>query len=186
MTAALPSTALAAQALDFRSTAVGLAGQLQQASRSALLLADELARAERIVNILIKYMPAAQMIHARLEINDSGLQAPAPATPAALDVLAERRRQVEEEGWTPDYDDVQEGGELAEAAMCYADPAAHCQLGIPQHWPWIANSWKPRDRRHNLVRAGALIIAEIERLDRGKALADTRTHQETAAERQAS
>lgn len=169
MTAALPSTALAAQALDFRSTAAGLAAQLQQASRSALLLADDLARAERIVNILVKYMPTSQMIHARLEINAEAMQAPNPATPAALDVLAERRRQREHEGWTLEHDDVHEGGELAEAAMCYADPTAHCQLGIPHQWPWVADWWKPRDRRRNLVRAGALIIAEIERIDRAEA-----------------
>jgi hypothetical protein len=85
---------------------------------------------------------------------------------AAHDVLAERRRQREQEGWMLDHDDAHEGGELAEAAMCYADPAAHCQLGIPHQWPWVAEWWKPRERRRNLVRAGALIIAEIERLDR--------------------
>jgi hypothetical protein len=90
----------------------------------------------------------------------------AGGTAAALDVLTERRRQVEAEGWTEDQDDAHEGGELAQAAICYADPAAHCQLGIPHQWPWVAEWWKPRDRRRNLVRAGALVIAEIERLDR--------------------
>lgn len=90
---------------------------------------------------------------------------------AAHDVLAERRRQVEQEGWTPDHDDAHEFGELAEAAMSYADPAAHCQLGVPHLWPWVAEWWKPRDRRRNLVRAAALLIAEIERLDRAAAAA---------------
>jgi hypothetical protein len=161
-----PTTKAALQSLDYHSTATGLASQLQQTSHSAQLMADELARAERIVKILIKYMPASQMIHASLEINEEAMQLPNFTTPAASDVLAERRRQREQEGWTLDHDDVHEGGELAEAAMCYADPAAHCQLGIPHQWPWIADWWKPRDRRHNLVRAGALILAEIERLDR--------------------
>jgi hypothetical protein len=155
--------------LDFQKTAADLAVQVKQMAHSAQLVADELARAERIVNILIKYMPASQMVHARLEINEESMEAPNPTTPAACDVLAERRRQREQEGWTLGHDDVHEGGELAEAAMCYADPAAHCQLGIPHQWPWLGDWWKPRDRRHNLVRAGALIIAEIERLDRATA-----------------
>lgn len=33
-------------------------------------------------------------------------------------------------------------------------------------WPWDASWWKPRGARRDLVRAAALIIAEIERLDR--------------------
>ena len=41
-------------------------------------------------------------------------------------------------------------------------------MGAPFGWPhtWDASWWKPKDRRRDLVRAGALIIAEIERLDR--------------------
>lgn len=33
-------------------------------------------------------------------------------------------------------------------------------------WPWQRKWWKPKDPRRDLVRAGALIIAEIERIDR--------------------
>jgi hypothetical protein len=42
----------------------------------------------------------------------------------------------------------------------------------PQQWPWLSKWWKPKDRRRDLVRAAALVIAEIERLDR--ASSDTR------------
>lgn len=42
--------------------------------------------------------------------------------------------------------------------------------GIPRLWAWHSRWWKPKDRRCNLVRAGALIVAEIERLDRAAAL----------------
>ena len=35
-------------------------------------------------------------------------------------------------------------------------------------WRWEAHWFKPRSPRADLVRAGALIIAEIERLDRGR------------------
>ena len=37
---------------------------------------------------------------------------------------------------------------------------------IPSYWPWAPSWWKPRDKRSNLIRAGALILADIERLDR--------------------
>lgn len=37
-------------------------------------------------------------------------------------------------------------------------------------WPWSGEWWKPKDRRRDLVRAAALIVAEIERLDRAAAL----------------
>ena len=33
-------------------------------------------------------------------------------------------------------------------------------------WPWAASWWKPKNRRRDLVRAAALIVAEIERIDR--------------------
>ncbi|OJU12776.1 MAG: hypothetical protein BGN85_08935 [Alphaproteobacteria bacterium 64-11] len=92
---------------------------------------------------------------------------------AAQDVLAERRRQVEVEGWTPEHDDEHANGELVEAAVVYARWAgrgapAMTVMGAPFGWPhtWDASWWKPKDRRRDLVRAGALIIAEIERLDR--------------------
>lgn len=93
----------------------------------------------------------------------------APVSSAAeRDVLAERRRQVEAEGWTPEHDDQHEGGELADAAACYAATAAGAVWGetVPSMWPWARSWWKPRSAREDLVRAGALILAEIERLDR--------------------
>ena len=83
---------------------------------------------------------------------------------AFRDVLAERRRQIEVEGWTPEHDDEHSTQELAFAAACYA--TADEGDAPPAVWPWHLSWWKPTDRRHNLVKAGALILAEIERLDR--------------------
>jgi hypothetical protein len=40
------------------------------------------------------------------------------------------------------------------------------QHNPPAFWPWPPEWWKPCDRRANLVRAAALLIAEIERIDR--------------------
>ncbi|HHG5409119.1 TPA: hypothetical protein ACPWMT_005896, partial [Pseudomonas aeruginosa] len=47
--------------------------------------------------------------------------APGNSVPQAwLDVQAERRRQVEAEGWTPEHDDGHSHGQMARAAACYA------------------------------------------------------------------
>lgn len=93
------------------------------------------------------------------------------------DVLAERQRQIEVEGWTVTHDDAHEAGELARASACYAFSAADQQMGEGpptfEHdfmalWPWSRGWWKPKDPRRDLVRAAALLIAEIERMDRAQ------------------
>lgn len=111
----------------------------------------------------------------------------ASLTDAARDMLAERRRQVEAEGWTPKHDDEHDKGEMARAAACYALHAGSCfawradayQSAKPHEgnpaaqnslWPWDMKWWKPKDPRRDLVRAGALILAELERLDRATLL----------------
>lgn len=87
---------------------------------------------------------------------------------ALADVAAERVRQVSEEGWTPEQDAGHRKGEMAKAAACYADPGRPMSgvRACPVRWPWDASWWRPKTRRRDLVRAGALIVAEIERLDR--------------------
>ncbi len=88
-----------------------------------------------------------------------------PMTQAAQDVLAERRRQIEVEGWTPEHDDAEHlPDELALAAASYI--CADEGDAPPAIWPWDRAWWKPSTPRRNLVKAGALILAEIERLDR--------------------
>lgn len=90
-------------------------------------------------------------------------------TQSATDVLAERRRQITAEGWTPEHDDQYEDGELIDAAMCYAQDSSlwDCVGEPPSDWPWADEWWKPsKNMRRNLVKAGALILAEIERRDR--------------------
>lgn len=101
---------------------------------------------------------------------------------AALDdIAAERARQIQSEGWTPQHDDNHWYGELAQAAACYAleSSAKGLRTGrtrwidafVTAAWPWAGEWWKPSDRRRDLVKAGSLIVAEIERLDR-RAIAD--------------
>lgn len=94
----------------------------------------------------------------------------APQTAAARDVLAERQRQVEQEGWTPARDDQCDDRELAMAAAGYIMAGKLETAPRPKHWPWPIEWWKPRGLRRNLVRAGALVLAEIERLDRAAQL----------------
>ncbi len=93
------------------------------------------------------------------------------ATPAVVDICRERMRQVRAEGWTPEHDDTHAKEQLAYAAACYAltplfsRPVAWSDM-FTRLWPWDEKWWKPTDRRRDLVKAGALIVAEIERLDR--------------------
>lgn len=84
------------------------------------------------------------------------------ASVGVREIAAERQRQIEAEGWTPEHDDAHRDHSLAGAAACYA-------LGSKLNWPasWDDRWWKPSEnRRRNLVKAGALIAAEIDRLDR--------------------
>ena len=97
---------------------------------------------------------------------------------ALSDVQAERARQIDALGWTPEHDDSHDrDNSLSRAAACYAiaglganGPFWVNHLQVPQQvWPYRWE-WKPKDRRTNLVRAAALIVAEIERLDRAAIL----------------
>lgn len=90
-------------------------------------------------------------------------------------IAAERQRQITKEGWSSEHDGNHGSGEIAGAAACYAMNGldiGNNQLGrnvrqiIRDLWPWDRSWWKPKDRRSDLVRAGALIAAEIDRLDR--------------------
>ena len=86
-------------------------------------------------------------------------------------IAAERRRQVEAEGWNAEHDDQHTNGSLIDAAVTYAI-ANHPQMPGPKAamqawWPWGPSGWKPSsDPVRNLVKAGALIAAEIDRLQR--------------------
>jgi hypothetical protein len=94
-------------------------------------------------------------------------------------IKEERDRQINEEGWTKEHDAEHCFGELANAAACYAmtdfyktrdmvfvkceDEITRC---VPVMWPWDGKWYKPtqNDRIRELVKAGALIAAEIDRL----------------------
>jgi hypothetical protein len=87
-------------------------------------------------------------------------------------ITEERQRQIEEEGWSEKHDDWQVVEELAFAAACYAIPESSRiylkSSNKPNLWLWEAEWWKPTpdNRIKELVKAGALIAAEIDRLKR--------------------
>lgn len=86
---------------------------------------------------------------------------------AVYDVLSERNRQMTSEGFSEEHDDTHVNGEIARGAASYAlystDPA---MAGLI--WPFENESFKPVDPRANLIKAAAMIIAEIERIDRAE------------------
>lgn len=80
-------------------------------------------------------------------------------------ITAERQRQINVEGWTPEHDARHDGQELVAAAVAYASVGDYHHGWVPDFWPWDDAAWKPSDDAvRNLVRAGALIAAEIDRL----------------------
>lgn len=90
-------------------------------------------------------------------------------------IAAERQRQVAAESWMPEHDDNYTNNELALAAYAYCLPEDErpgvtdsCGKFTPAGWPWGQSWWKPspNDRIRELVKAGALIAAEIDRLQR--------------------
>lgn len=109
------------------------------------------------------------------------------ASPGANLIAAERLRQLTQEGWTPAHDDAHTRAELSGAAACYAIAAN--ELASPRPylnppnislWPWEMKWWKPgNDPVRCLVKAGALIAAEIDRLQRAE---DYQRHVDKAAE----
>ena len=107
-------------------------------------------------------------------------------------IADERLRQISEEGWTPEHDDEHGDGSLAMAAACYAAPKqlyesvekARCVI-YQDPWPksWLdrydkrytyesgntlppPNTYSESKRIDLLVKAGALIAAEIDRRQR--------------------
>ncbi len=90
-------------------------------------------------------------------------------------IAAECVRQVDEEGYSPEHDDGHEDDSLAMAAATYATPDRHREANWrtthgPAGWPWSKADWKPTpdDRIRELVKAGALVVKEIERLQRAE------------------
>jgi len=91
-------------------------------------------------------------------------------------IAKERQRQIEEEGWSANHDDLHSNFQLSKAAIAYLNPSNSDH--VREFWPWDWKWWKPARASmdvpydvaqiRNLVKAGALIAAEIDRLQRLK------------------
>lgn len=92
-------------------------------------------------------------------------------------IAEERTRQILVEGWTAEHDDIHTDCQLLDAAICYGglagsqmldkDKGSEAKAALLGGWPWASEWWKPsEDPIRNLVKAGALIAAEIDRLQR--------------------
>jgi len=109
--------------------------------------------------------------HDKLEIANA---IAAYKTRAWNDIVAERTRQRSMEGYDDSHDDAHEDFALSSAAIAYLRETVARGSGEtsfkrpPEEWPWAPADWKPKDIRRNLVIAAALVVAEIERLDRSE------------------
>lgn len=90
-------------------------------------------------------------------------------------IAVERERQKTVEGWSNSHDDEHDSQEMVLAAIAYASVDLARQgfmrdrMGLSL-WPWETRWWKPEvDHIRNLVKAGALLAAEIDRLQRCEA-----------------
>lgn len=118
------------------------------------------------------YRPEFKWTNSPVEIVGALVEEAVPATPAAQDsvkdaerdVITERRRQQSMKRWTAEHDDKYTFRELIRAAVCYL-LCGH-STSAPITWPWAEKWWRPTTRRQNCVKAAALLIAEIERIDR--------------------
>lgn len=81
-------------------------------------------------------------------------------------IAAERRRQAVDEGYLADHDDNHVHGELLAAADVYLRsaryPGAMSGDSRPEGWPW-PEPCRPTTPIRDLIKAGALIAAEIDR-----------------------
>lgn len=98
-------------------------------------------------------------------------------------IKSERERQMRKiikdgEGWSLEHDDEHISRELARAALSYVGhyvargwvfdhqdgKKTYREEEPSEHWPWDDSYWNPQDPMRDLVKAGALIAAEIDRL----------------------
>lgn len=101
------------------------------------------------------------------------LQIRRPISPFMAAVIAERHRQIDQEGWSEEHDAEHAQGEIAKAGAAYLEAAgatgnSYAMFGVPRVWPWGREWFKPAGFRRDLVKGCALGIAEGEKFDRNR------------------
>lgn len=165
---------------DFTHYQADPSAYIEQLENTAPTGYTEIARLENedgilIVSVLAKHVFAQLLLCADSTYAGDNSRVSSPFS----DVYRERMRQITLEEFSREHDDGYTKGELAAAAEAYAGIAATAILEgktattqyLTSQWPFARKWWKPTDPRRDLVKAGALIAAEIERLDRAAAKA---------------
>lgn len=155
--------------------------------RFARAIAEDVGLPQDVARSILRDLRNSGLVILRPTCNDDGIPngsgyqrtikgdlAAASLPSGLLAIATERQRQFDVEGWTPEHDDAHDQCELALAGGVYAlSGAADSELvndarmrAIRELWPFQAHWFKPTGGRADLVRAGALIAAEIDRLDR--------------------
>lgn len=104
-----------------------------------------------------------------LEAEQHSSELAKPLKTGAQLIAIERERQMSEEGWDAEHDDQHTLGELARVGELYALPEVSQTSANLYPSTWSARWWRttPQNRVRELVKAGALIAAEIDRLQKG-------------------
>lgn len=207
-----PGIALGEQGVERMLNRLGVKFAVRAGKRYRLGVGFKLQAAN--VPIGAGHLPeAVKLPPVRVELRDAqeADETPPPAAPveggadiffsrAAFisdEILLERRRQIEVEGYDAAHDDASDPGAHERAAACYAYAAGQddrvaafvetnakspregrfgwfVRDTLVMMWPWPHHFWKPKTdqpdwKRRCMVIAGALILAAIERYDRDKA-----------------
>jgi hypothetical protein len=126
-------------------------------------------RSACVLHVARAIMAERERNNARIAYLEAALKPFTQLPDAARDVLAERRRQIEAEGWSAAHDNRHQNNSLTLAAISYALASiGGYTTAVHEYWPWDIEQWKPKDNRADKVRATALLIAAIERDDRIK------------------
>lgn len=113
-------------------------------------------------------------------MSDSDIEGERGTVRAIRDIHTERRRQRRTHNYDHAHDDGHTGGELVGAAIAWAaqphwlfvleQAFPHHRPTLKRVWPdtWALPQFVAHTPREHLVKAAALLLAEIERLDRAE------------------
>lgn len=173
----LGCTVQAGASRGYRDTATSARDAVLAAQSALDKLQEEVAHQERVIASLNRRFskqfeaPAEPVAYVRPDAVEamaaSSQQIRQPEQRAAEYVRLERQRQLEVEGWSAEHDDQHTEGEMLRAAVIYTWHGTTkwgYEGDVPKGWPWDPQWWKPKSRQRNLERAGALCLAEGERL----------------------
>lgn len=135
-----------------------ISAELADANEQLLKMQDEQESLQQLQQKLDDALAENRQLHERLR----GVT----ATTGSYMIAVERERQVIDEGYNAEHDHVHTPMTLARAAVSYilCNDEKKRNVARNTYWPWEDKYYKPRDMKRNLIRAGALVAAAIDRL----------------------